>query len=54
MATKKATRTQKSDAKTAGAVSVSPSGEVFRLPGPADYAKELARLKVLVAGQRKK
>lgn len=34
-------------------VSVSPGGEVFSIPGPADYKKEFARLKTLVAGQQK-
>ena len=53
MTTEKTTPTQKPAAKNA-ATSVSPSGEAFRLPDPADYDKELARLKTLVAGQRKK
>jgi len=52
MTTKKTNRTQKPDTRTA--TSLSPSGEVFRLPDPADYEKEFARLKTLVAGQRKK
>ncbi|MBU1053466.1 MAG: GDP-mannose dehydrogenase [Proteobacteria bacterium] len=34
-------------------VSVSPGGEVFSIPGPADYKKEFTHLKALVAGQRK-
>ncbi|MFH2044603.1 MAG: UDP binding domain-containing protein [Pseudomonadota bacterium] len=34
-------------------VSVSPGGEVFSIPGTADYKKEFTRLKALVAGQRK-
>ncbi len=33
--------------------SVSPGGEVFKLPGPGDYEKEFARIKALVARQRK-
>ena len=32
---------------------MSPSGEVFNLPGPEDYEKEYARIKALVARQRK-
>lgn len=35
------------------AFSVSPGGEAFPIPGSEDYKKELARLKTLVAGQRK-
>jgi nucleotide sugar dehydrogenase len=53
MTTKKTNHMQKPNARNAE-TSVSPSGEVFRLPDPADYEKELARLKTLVAGQRKK
>ncbi|MHB8910397.1 MAG: nucleotide sugar dehydrogenase [Syntrophales bacterium] len=33
--------------------SVAPNGEKFPLPAPEDYANELARLKTLVAAQRK-
>lgn len=39
---------------TARAYSVSPSGEKFPLPLPADYKAELARLKKLADAQRKK
>ena len=38
---------------TARAFSISPSGEKFPLPSPADYEKEFARLKKIVAAQRK-
>ena len=51
MTTKKKTRSPKRE--TANNVSVSPAGEVFKLPGPGDYEKEFARLKALVARQRK-
>lgn len=33
-------------------VSISPSGEEFKLPSPADYKKEFARLKKLAAAQK--
>ena len=51
MTTKKKTRSPKSEALNNA--SVSPSGEAFKLPGPGDYEKEFARLKALVARQRK-
>ena len=54
MTTKKKTRSPKREAANNNAVSVSPNGEVFKLPGPGDYEKEFARLKALVARQRKK
>ena len=38
---------------TVRAYSISPSGEKFPLPSPADYAREYARLKRTVAAQRK-
>ena len=38
--------------KTKRSVSISPTGEVFNLPTPADYKKEFAKLKKLVAAQR--
>jgi hypothetical protein len=50
MTTKKTNHMQKPDARNAE-TSVSPSGEVFRLPDPADYEKELSELEV-VAGKR--
>ena len=53
MATKKAIRNAKHDTHHS-AVSVSPNGESFPLPKPEDYEKELARLKTIVAAQRKK
>ena len=51
MTTKKKTRSPKSEALNN--LSVSPSGEAFKLPGPGDYEKEFARLKALAARQRK-
>ena len=53
MTTKKTTRNSKRDTQRP-AFSVSPNGESFPLPRPEDYEKELARLKALVAVQRKK
>ena len=53
MTTKKAIRNPKRDTQNS-ALSVSPNGESFSLPKPEDYEKELARLKTLVAAQRKK
>src|SRR5512138_35766 len=53
MTTKKTPLTKKADLPKK-LTSVSPSGEAFKLPDPADYDKELARLKRLVAGERKK
>src|SRR5512147_1830841 len=35
------------------ALSISPAGEKFPLPGPADYRKEFARLSKLAAQNRK-
>ena len=51
MTTKKKTRSLKRE--SLNSESVSPTGEAFKLPGPGDYEKELARLKALVARQRK-
>ncbi len=53
MTTKKTIRNPKRDTHNS-ALSVSPNGESFPLPRPEDYEKELARLKSLVAAQRKK
>ena len=53
MTTKKAIRNPKRDTQNS-TLSVSPNGESFPLPRPEDYEKELARLKSLVAAQRKK
>jgi UDP-N-acetyl-D-glucosamine dehydrogenase len=53
MTTKKAIRNPKRDTQNS-AHSVSPNGESFPLPKPEDYEKEFARLKTLVAAQRKK
>ncbi len=39
--------------KTKHQVSISPTGESFKLPTPADYKKEFARLQKLAAAQRK-
>jgi len=39
--------------KTKNQVSISPAGESFKLPTPADYKKEFARLQKLAAAQRK-
>ena len=39
--------------KTKNLVSISPAGESFKLPTPADYKKEFARLQKLAAAQRK-
>jgi len=39
--------------KTKHQVSISPAGESFKLPTPADYKKEFARLQKLAAAQRK-
>lgn len=50
MTAKKKTRSPKHETANK---SVSPSGEVFNLPGPEDYEKEYARIKALVARQRK-
>ena len=52
MTRKKANSVLKSDTKNA-ALSVAPNGESFPLPNPEDYEKEFARLKSLVARQRK-
>jgi nucleotide sugar dehydrogenase len=52
MKTKKTNRTQKHVAPNAE-TSVSPGGESFPLPKPEDYNKEYARLRKLVAKQRK-
>ena len=49
----KKTVVAKKPANNETAVSVSPNGEAFPLPAPGDYARELARLKTLVAAQRK-
>jgi UDP-N-acetyl-D-glucosamine dehydrogenase len=49
----KKTAVAKKPAKNETAVSVSPNGEAFPLPGDGAYAKELARLKTIVASQRK-
>ena len=51
MTTKKKTRSPKPE--SLNNLSVSPNGEAFKLPGPGDYEKEFARLKALVARQRK-
>ncbi len=40
--------------KTPQPISVSPNGEKFRLPSPADYKKEFKRLQKLAVAQRKK
>ena len=53
MPTTKKTLTKKTAARNT-AISVSPNGEAFPLPGPDDYAKELARLKALVSAHRKR
>ncbi len=52
MKMKKTNRTQKPEPRNALS-SVSPGGESFPLPKPEDYNKEYARLKKLVAKQRK-
>ncbi len=52
MAIKKMTKNKKTIVNHES-VSVSPSGEAFPIPGQEDYKRELARLKTLVAGQRK-
>jgi nucleotide sugar dehydrogenase len=52
MTRKKANPVPKSDTENA-ALSVAPNGESFPLPNPEDYEKEFARLKSLVAKQRK-
>ena len=53
MTTKKAIRNPKRDTQNS-TLSTSPNGESFPLPRLEDYEKELARLKTLVAAQRKK
>jgi len=53
MTAKKAIRNPKRSTQES-AFSVSPNGESFPLPRPEDYEKELARLKAVVAAQRKK
>jgi UDP-N-acetyl-D-glucosamine dehydrogenase len=53
MTTKNTGRNPKSDTERA-TFSIAPNGETFPLPKPEDYKKELARLKSLVAAQRKK
>ena len=53
MTPKKAIRNPKRNTQDS-TFSVSPNGESFPLPRPEDYEKELARLKALVAVQRKK
>jgi len=50
----KKTAVAKKSSMPDAATSVSPNGEVFPLPRPADYAKELARLKTVVAAERRK
>jgi UDP-N-acetyl-D-glucosamine dehydrogenase len=50
----KKTAIAKKSATPDAATSVSPNGEVFPLPRPDDYDKEFARLKTLVAAERKK
>ena len=52
MTTKKKIRSPKREAANNNAVSVSPSGEAFKIPGPDDYEKEYARIRTLVARQR--
>jgi len=52
-AMKKTNRNSKNDTQNS-AFSIAPNGETFPLPKPEDYEKELARLKTLVAAQRKK
>ena len=39
--------------KTKTQISISPTGEEFKLPTPADYKREFARLQRLAAAQRK-
>ena len=51
MTTKKKTKSPKHE--TTNNVSVSPSGEAFKIPGPDDYEKEYARIRAIVARQRK-
>jgi len=52
MTAKKTSRTPKTKSQNA-TFSISPNGESFPLPKPADYDRELQRLKKLVAGHRK-
>jgi len=47
------TSPRKTTPKPQGPVSISPTGEVFPIPQPADYQREFARLKRLAALERK-
>ncbi|MCP5521384.1 MAG: nucleotide sugar dehydrogenase [Verrucomicrobiales bacterium] len=47
------TSPRKTTPKPQGPVSISPTGEVFPIPQPADYQREFARLKRLAARERK-
>ena len=52
MTTKRKIRNPKSESRNEN-ISVSPSGEAFKIPGPDDYEKEYARIRAIVARQRK-
>lgn len=50
---KKRTSSKQASPKPQGPVSVSPTGEIFPIPQPADYKQEFARLKKRAARERK-